>query len=223
MTPEDAKTKKAMDPNSRHAHFKDKPDSVDTSAEGKKDHPLTAIKYAEEKGIKDEDTIISTFTPKEKDDLLKLIKHGEFNAREAAVIKALICEAMSLEELGVYLGVASPKTKGEPMSKVAALKELNRILSVLTKRAYLKTGKKVDLKQIAVMKRKMKEEQAAKNKKAKELAKKRRDLMKEFWKELYALNKVQREHGLKPSRYDKTWTTNTTSLDQLAAVSKGII
>lgn len=88
---------------------------------------------------------MNTFTPQEKETLLKQIKHGEYSPLEAAVLRILMGEACTLEELGVMLGATSKKTKGAPMSKVAALKELNRILAIVAKRSKLKLGKAVDL------------------------------------------------------------------------------
>jgi len=43
------------------------------------DHPLLAVKYAEEHGLGPNDTIINTFTQDEKQQLLKMIKKGEFS------------------------------------------------------------------------------------------------------------------------------------------------
>ena len=43
------------------------------------EHPLLAVQYAEEHNLGPNDTIISTFTQDEKQQLLKMIKKGEFN------------------------------------------------------------------------------------------------------------------------------------------------
>lgn len=43
------------------------------------EHPLLAVKYAEEHGLGPNDTIINTFTQAEKQQLLKMIKKGEFS------------------------------------------------------------------------------------------------------------------------------------------------
>ena len=50
--------------------------------------------------------------PKARLELLKMIKHGEFNLQEAAIIKVLIGEPLNLEELGLWLGVGSKRTGG---------------------------------------------------------------------------------------------------------------
>jgi len=46
--------------------------------EAGEDHPLLAVKYAEEHNLGPNDTIIDTFTQAEKQQLLKMIKKGEF-------------------------------------------------------------------------------------------------------------------------------------------------
>lgn len=171
------------------------------------DDPSTADAAAKEAGIDDNGTIVNTFTPQEKETLLKQIKHGEYSPLEAAVLRILMGEACTLDELGVMLGATSKKTKGAPMSKVAALKELNRILAIVAKRSKLKLGKAVDLTQISKVKREIRQQNAEKRRQAKEKEKYRREMQKQFWQELKELNKVQRQHGLKPSRYDKMYTT----------------
>lgn len=113
---------------------------VDTSPEGQKDHPLTAEEFAEQHGLDKNTPIETVFTPQQKQQLLKMMKHGEFTPRESAVLKAMMAtkeegEPFNFEELGAFIGAASPRTKGEPTSKVAAYKELNRILNVVAKRA----------------------------------------------------------------------------------------
>lgn len=171
------------------------------------DDPNIANAEAQKAGIDDNGTIVNTFTPQEKETLLKQIKHGEYSPLEAAVLRILMGEACTLEELGVMLGATSKKTKGAPMSKVAALKELNRILAIVAKRSKLKLGKAVDLTQISKVKREIRQQNAEKRRQAKEKEKYRREMQKQFWQELKELNKVQRQHGLKPSRYDKMYTT----------------
>ena len=118
------------------------------------------------------------------------------------------------------IGAASPRSDGRPVSKVAAKKKLDKILEVVAKRANLKFGKRIDLSKIKEVKREMRELNALKRKQAKEAARKRRESMKEFWKALKELNAVQRKKGLPVSRYDKVWTQNTASLDQLQAINK---
>lgn len=122
---------------------------LDTSPEGLKDHPLTAVEFLEKNHLDKDTPIVTLFTPQQKKELLKMFKHGEFNPRESAVLKAMMAtgdegEAFNFEELGVFIGAASPRTKGEPTSKVAAYKELNRILEVLAKRAHFQ-GKTFNL------------------------------------------------------------------------------
>ena len=129
------------------------------------DNPLEAIAYAEEKNLGPDGSIVNTFTPDEKVKLMKMIKHGECNAMEGAVLKALMTEALTLDELAVTLGARSEKTKGEPMSKVAALKELNRIFAVVAKRSKAKLGYTVDLSKIKQFKAEMRRQEAEKRKK----------------------------------------------------------
>lgn len=202
---------------------------VDTSPEGMQDHPLTAEKWAEEHGIDKNTPIVTLFTPQQKKELLRMMKHHEFNDRESAVLKAMMStgdegEAFNFEELGVFIGASSPRTKGEPTSKVAAYKELNRILEVLAKRAHFQ-GKTFNLELFKKFKhdrneliKKNKKLAAERKKKEREMARRRAEAQKEFWKELTELNKLQRSKGLEPSRYDKimkAWTTGHKSLDSL--------
>ena len=111
-----------------------------------------------------------------------MCKHGEFNPRESAVLKAMMAtgdegEAFNFDELGVYIGAASPRTKGEPTSKVAAYKELNRILEVLAKRAHFQ-GKTFNLELFKKFKHD-RNELIKKNKKlAAERKKKEREMVK---------------------------------------------
>ena len=189
------------------------PEGVDVSPEGLQDHPIEAITYAEERGLGPNQTIISVFTPDMKEKLKKMLKHGEFNKKEAAVLKYLMTEEGNLDDLSVMLGAASKRTNGAPMSKVAALKELNRILEVIAKRSYVKLGKRVDLSKIKEYKIAMRKADAERHKKQKEQKRLAREAYKEFWATLRDLNATQRKHGLKPSRYDKIWTQNTQSLD----------
>lgn len=135
-----------------------------------------------------------------------MIKKGEFNDVEGAVLKSLMAEVLTLEQIGVFLGAASPRTKGEPMSKVATLKELNRILKHISGQAKFKFGKSVDLNNITKLRREIKAKNAEKRRQAKELAKERKRLEKEFWKAQDELNKVRRAHGLKPEYYNRAYT-----------------
>lgn len=57
-------------------------DTVDVrgvDVDNAEDHPLLAVKYAEERGLGPNDTIVNTFTQAEKEQLLKMIKNGEFS------------------------------------------------------------------------------------------------------------------------------------------------
>ena len=182
------------------------PSPADVEVGDGADHPLEAVKVAEENGLGPNQTIVGTFTAAEKDKLLKMIKHKEFNPIEGAVLKALMSEELTLDELGVMLGAKSEKTKGQPMSKVAALKELNRILAVVAKRSKAKLGRAVDLTKIKAYRAEIKRQDAERRKKAAEAKKKAKAAQKEFWQLLSELNKEQRKHGLKPTRYDLAYT-----------------
>ena len=179
------------------------------------DHPLEAIVYAEQNNLGPNETIIDTFTPEMKVKLSKMIKHGEFTQQEAAVLQYLMGETATLESLAVMLGAKSERTHGQPMSKPAALKELNRILDVIAKRSQAKIGRRVDLSQIAQFKKQQKQQQIERNKEKREERKRAREAYKEFWRLQRELHQVQRAHGLPVTRYDKIWTQNTKSLDQM--------
>lgn len=181
------------------------------------EHPLEAITYAEENNLGPNQTIIGSFTPEAKTKLEKLIKHNEFTPLEAAVLKALMSEEANLQDLGVMLGAKSKKTNGQPMSKVAAFKQLNRIFEIIAKRSAIKLGKKIDLAKLAEYKKAMKQAEIDKKKNAKDAKQKYKEAYKEFWTLLHELNQEQRAHGLKPSRYDKAWN-NPTSLDAMRDV-----
>lgn len=97
-------------------------------------------------------------------------------------------EAATLEDVGAMIGAVSRRTKGEPTSKVAALKEVNRILAIIAKRSKAKFGKEVDLTKIPQYKREMKRLQEWRKKKAREAEKYARQQEKEFYKTLKELH-----------------------------------
>ena len=103
--------------------------------------------------------------------LKRMIKHKQFSPLEGAVLKALMSEELTLDELAVMLGAKSERTKGEPMSKVAALKELNRILAIVAKRSKAKLGREVDLTKIKAYKAEIRRQDAERRKKAAEAKK----------------------------------------------------
>ena len=159
--------------------------------------------FAGVRGIGKNESLLAGLTPEEKDKLLKLCKKKVFNPLETAVIKMLMNTQLSLEDLGVFLGATSKKTGGKPMSKVAAKKELDRIIKVVAKRSQLKFGRAIDLNKIKDLKRIMRDrqEQIAADKRY------YREQMKEFWKNLKELQATQRELGLpttKASQFLKT-------------------
>ena len=160
------------------------------------DHPLLAVRYAEEHNLGPNDTIIDTFTQAEKQQLLKMIKKGEFSQLEAAVLKALMSEAASLEDVGAMIGAVSRRTKGEPTSKPAALKEINRILAIVAKRSKAKFGKEVDLTKIPQYNREMKRLQAWRKKKAREAERYAKQQEREFYQILKELHREQSKLGL---------------------------
>lgn len=164
------------------------------------DHPLEAVKYAEEHNLGPNNTIIDTFTPDEKQKLLKMIKKGEFSPLEAGVIRALMSEAATLEEVGAMIGAASRRSGGEPVSKPAAIKEINRILEIIARRSKAKLGKAVDLSKIAEWKREQKKLAAWRIKKAKEARRYADKVEKEYWQLLKELRATQKAHGLKPAK-----------------------
>lgn len=160
------------------------------------DHPLEAITYAEEHNLGPNQTIIDTFTPAEKTKLLKMIKNGEFSALEGAVIKAIMSEQLTLEELGAMMGAQSRRTKGAPLSKPGTLKELNRILDIIAKRSKAITGKQVDLKMIPKYKAAMKKNYEFRKKKAKKAQVYANKQEQEFRKLLRELHAEQDKLGL---------------------------
>lgn len=165
------------------------------------DHPLLAVKYAEEHNLGPNDTIINTFTPDEKKQLLKMIKNKEFNQLEAAVLRALMSEAGTLEDVGAMIGSVSRKTKGAPTSKPAALKELNRILEIVAKRSKAKFGKEVDLKKLSNYKSEMKKITEFRRKKAKAAEKYAKEQEKEFYRLLKELHAEEDKHGIPRSKW----------------------
>ena len=159
-------------------------------------HPLLAVKYAEEHGLGPNDTIINCFTPDEKKQLLKMCKNGEFNQLETAVIHYLMSEVATLEDLGAMIGAVSRRTHGEPTSKVGALKELNRILAVIAKRSKAKFGKEIDLKKAAKYMKEMKKIEAWRKKKERDAWHYANKVEREFWQNLKELRQEQSKHGL---------------------------
>lgn len=164
------------------------------------EHPLEAIKYAEEHNLGPNNTIIDTFTPAEKQKLLKMMKKGEFSPLEAGVLRALMSEAATLEEVGAMIGAASRRSKGEPISKPGAIKEINRILDIVARRSKAKTGKAVDLSKIPEWRREAKKLAAWRAKKAKEARKYADKVEKEYWQLLKELRATQKAAGLKMAK-----------------------
>ena len=162
--------------------------------------PLLAVKYAEEHNLGPNNTIIDTFTPAEKQQLLKMIKKGEFSPLEAGVIRALMSEAATLEEVGAMIGAVSRRSGGAPVSKPAAIKEINRILEIIAKRSKAKLGKVVDLSKIAEWKREQKKLAAWRIKKAKEARRYADKVEREYWQLLKELRATQKAAGLKPAK-----------------------
>lgn len=191
-----------------------KPEGIDIDFENNP-HPIVAVAFAEENNLGPNETIVDIFTPDEKLKLSKMIKHGEFNQQESAILQYLMSEAGTLESLAVMLGARSERTKGKPMSKVAALKEINRILNVVAKRSQAKLGKRIDLAKIAEYRKEMKAQEIQRKKEARENKKKARIAYQEFQTALKELWAVQTAHNLPRTRYDKIWTQNTQSLDQM--------
>jgi len=190
------------------------PGDVEVGPDGQiEDHPLDAIKYGEAHKMDMTLSILAQLPQQDKEKLLKMCKHGQFNKKESAVIKYLLLGAGNLEDLSVMFGAVSPQTKGEPMSKVAAFNKLQEIIAVIAKRSKVKLGKEVDLNRLKDFKKAMKERNALLRKqsaeKRRQKAQEKRDqaaAMKEFWKTLYELNQEQRAKGLPVSRYGKFWT-----------------
>ena len=170
---------------------------VDPASE---DHPLLAVTFAEENNIGPDGSIIDLFTPDEKKKLLQMCKNGEFSQFETSVIHYLMSEAGTLEDLGAMMGAVSRRSKGEPMSKPAALKELNRILEIMSKRSKAKFGKAIDLKKIKSYQSEMKKITAARIKKQKEAKHYANKVEREFWQNLKELRQVQSQHGLERAK-----------------------
>ena len=137
--------------------------------------------------------------PKARLELMKMIKHGEFNLQEAAIIKVLIGEPMNLEELGFWLGLGSKRTGGKPMSKIAARKELMRIQKVVAKRAKIKYGYNIDLSKFDAVKRQIKQDAIdkvkARKKADRELQRKHKGDLADIMKQQAELRKLRK--GLK--------------------------
>lgn len=187
-------------PIDKYSYRADRPEDVDAEELALGYDPMDAEEYAVEQGIDPNATVLATLTPAEKERLMKMCKHHEFNKREAAVLKMLMGEIWNLDDIGAFLGAASPKTKGKPMSRVAAKKELDRIVNVVGKRAKLQLGREVDLNQIPELKRQMKATATQKKLMKRDEERRRKELMKEFWAELKEVNKVRKGLGL-PADY----------------------
>lgn len=172
-----------------------------------------AIEYAEENNLGPNQSIVSIFSQDMKTKLKQMIRQGkDFNPLESALLKALMSEALSLDELGVMLGATSERTKGKPMSKVAALKELNRILDVIAKRTKLRYGISINVQKFAKSQQEMRRiarEQHQKRMAAKkEWRSKQRELRaraaaaeKEFYQLLHELRAEQSANNLPHSQY----------------------
>lgn len=171
---------------------------VDPNAE---DQPIFAVTAAEEAGLGPDQSIVGTFTTDEKKRLLQMIKAGEFSQLEAAVLKMLMSECATLEDLGAMIGAVSRRTKGEPTTKNGAKKELNRILAIVAKRSKAKFGKAADLSKIKGYNREMKRIQEWRKRKASQARRYANSVENEFKKLLRELHAVQRERGLAPSKY----------------------
>ena len=164
------------------------------------DDPLLAVKMAEMNNLGPNDTIVNTFTPEEKKKLLTMIKKGEFTQLEGAILKMLMSETASLEDIGAMIGATSRRTQGAATSKPAALKELNRILEVVAKRSKAKFGKAADLTKIKTYNDEMKKIAQWRAKKAREAQVYANKVEREYWKLLAELRRAQKKAGLKPAR-----------------------
>ncbi len=165
------------------------------------DDYLLAVKYAEENDLGPDDTIINTFTPAEKTLLLKMIKNGEFNQLEAAILKMLMSEAGTLEDIGAMIGAVSRRTKGAATSKPAAIKEINRLLQIVAKRSKAQFGTAADLSKIRGYKSEMRKIEEFRRKKAKDAEKYAKQQEAEFYRLLKELNQAQTDKGLPKSKY----------------------
>lgn len=164
------------------------------------DNDVEAIdEFAGVRGIGKNETLLSGLDPEEKDRIVKMCKRKEFNPLESAMLKILMNTQLNLEDLGVFLGATSQKTGGKPMSKVAAKKELDRIIKVVAKKSKLKYGHAIDLNKIKELKKalRIKQEKIAEDKRY------YRQQMKEFWKNLKDLQATQRELGLPTTKADQ--------------------
>lgn len=164
------------------------------------DNDIDALdQFAGVRGIGKNETLLAGLDPEEKDRIIKMCKRKEFNPLESAMLKILMNTQLGLEDLGVFLGATSQKTGGKPMSKVAAKKELDRIIKVVAKKSKLKYGHAIDLNKIKELKKalRIKQEKIAEDKRY------YRQQMKEFWKNLKDLQATQRELGLPTTKADQ--------------------
>lgn len=181
---------------------------VPNNPEEMNDDPILAVKFAEEHNLGPNQTIVDIFTPDEKLKLMQMIRKGEFNPIESAVLKYLMSEAGTLEDVGVMIGAQSGRSKGEPVSKPAALKEVNRILKVVAKRSKAAFGREINLNAIPKYKQEQRRIQRERVQKAAQMKAEQREQKKraieaerEFYKLLRELRKTQAEHGLPRSQY----------------------
>lgn len=189
------------------------------------DDPLLAVKFLEQNNLGPDDTVVQMFTPDEKQELLKLIKKGEFSPLEAAVIRMLMSEAARIEEVkqmsdlqkevasksihigepatlddvGIVIGASSRRSGGKPVSKVAALKEVNRIGAIIARRSKAKYGKEIDFKSIPKFKREMEKVAAWRKKKIRDAERYANAQEREFHKLLAELHRTQDEYHTNPT------------------------
>jgi len=217
-----------------------------TDVEPSGDDGALAVKAVEEAGLGPNDTILNTFNDAEKKKLDKMLsgRNSQFSRLEAGVIKMLMsdtctldelmdmCDAVNkklprnpeaasrkagnaikaiqtrggdLEDVGTMIGSHSRRSKGAPVSKSAAIREINRILEIIAKRSKARFGKAIELQKIIDFRDWIRRTTAEKLKEYKKAQTQKRiyanKVAKEFYKLVADLHRTQDRHGLPRSEY----------------------
>lgn len=171
-----------------------------------------AIEYAKEHDVGPNDSIVAKFTPDMKLALLSMIRKGEFTKLEGALLKVLMSEELTDEQLGVVLGTTSTKTKGKPMSKQSAKCIMIQVVGELASKFKKRYGITIDqdrLMNLGKEQRRLEREKAqrlsaklrADKERQRELRIRGAEAEKEFYKLLRELRQAQAEYNLPRSEY----------------------
>ena len=130
---------------------------------------------------------------------------AEIAKKSQSARKYMAADPATLQDVGVVIGAGSRRTNGKPVSKPAAIKEINRILKVVAKRSKAKYGTAIELEKFAELKDEIRHQvetrKAAEKKAQFEERKRANAAAKEFYKLIAELHREERKHGIAPSEY----------------------